>query len=132
MPDGPFVDRTITRVEDWDRLWEGSPPLAIVDPMVFRTADVYLRGRAGMPLPGLGIESDRVREVLEQNVGSLVGFFDALIMTDHLPIIDYGATFEDIQAHELVQSATSAIRSFFRCMSRVTLTGLQRTHQRTP
>ncbi|MFO0951429.1 MAG: hypothetical protein U0835_09825 [Isosphaeraceae bacterium] len=77
----------------------------IVDPMVFRAGEVFLRGRSGAAevflqnrpvggAPGAARHPDEVWEALSKNVGALVSFFDSIILCDQLPIIDYDATFE--------------------------------------
>jgi hypothetical protein len=101
---------------DWnkfptDRKELKGPPELIVDPMVFRTADVYLRGRkaAQQLLPDK--EPAEVWSALSANVGSLVAFFDALILSEQLPIIDYGYTFDSqigFEQHELYHRCNQA------------------------
>src|SRR5260370_30497421 len=78
----------------------------IVDPMVFRSGQLLLRGRSGVQQVSSGSNPDEVWEALSQNIGSLVAFFDALILNEHLPIIDYGPSFDpdlSSQAIDLVQ-----------------------------
>jgi hypothetical protein len=62
--------------------------------MIYRTAEVYLSGRKGAAYILAGKEPTDVWHALSSNVGSLVAFFDALILSKHLPIIDYGGTFD--------------------------------------
>src|SRR5207249_559492 len=92
-------DVVITQQADWQKFTTGrkgdqNPPDIIVDPMVFRSADIFLRGekRAQDALPGKTI--NEIWTALNENVGSLIAFFDALILYERLLIIDYGITFE--------------------------------------
>lgn len=86
-------DLVIESDADWTK-FQGGPPDLIVDPMVYRTADVYLRGRAGVEESIPGSDPDQVWYSLSDNIGSLASFFDALVLSERLPIIDYGVTFD--------------------------------------
>lgn len=95
---------------DW-RLFPNGLPELIVDPMVYRSADVYLRGRRGAEQLLPGKEPGKIWNALSANVGSLFAFFDALILSEHLPIIDYGITFDSqigFEQHELYNRCNQA------------------------
>jgi hypothetical protein len=64
----------------------------IVDPMIYRTADVFLGGKTGVEksLPNAG----EAWASIQRNIDSLALFFDNLILCKNLPIIDYGITFD--------------------------------------
>jgi hypothetical protein len=66
----------------------------IVDPMVFRSADVFLRGGQGATASLPEKDTDKLWAALSDNIGSVVAFFDALVLSEKLPIIDYGITFD--------------------------------------
>jgi hypothetical protein len=87
------VDITVEKATDWSRFSDEKLD-TIVDPMVFRSADVFLRGRKSAQETLPAEDSDKIWKALSANIGSLVAFFDALIMSEHLPIIDYGFTFD--------------------------------------
>lgn len=106
-------DLAITSNTDWDKFHNGRPDL-IVDPMIFRSADVYLRGRRGVEQMLPGKAQDEVWTALSANVGSLVAFFDALILSERLPIIDYGYTYDSqigFDQQELYQHCNNAAGS---------------------
>jgi hypothetical protein len=104
----PFNNPTglvITGEADWN-LFPKLKLDVIVDPMVFRSGQLLLRGRSGVQQVSSGSKPDEVWKALSQNIGSLAAFFDALILNEHLPIIDYGPSFDpdlSSQAIDLVQ-----------------------------
>jgi hypothetical protein len=59
----------------------------VIDPLVFRAADVFLRGA-----PDEGDE--QLWDAISQNVDALAVFIDQLMLNDRLPIFDYGVTWE--------------------------------------
>lgn len=71
---------------DWPRIKEAGLEV-VVDPMVFRSAEVFLRGRQAAP------HASQAWEALSKNIGSLCAFFDALILERRLPMYDYIMTF---------------------------------------
>jgi hypothetical protein len=106
-------DLIIEKETDWqDFANEKTGFDLIVDPMVYRSADVYLRGQRGSEgsLSGKS-ESAAVWQALLANVGSLSAFFDALILSERLPMIDYGMTFDSnvgFKQHNLYQKCNDA------------------------
>jgi hypothetical protein len=79
---------------EWKKL--GDLGDAIPDPMVIRTAELWLNGRSGCGAAGLG--EDSVWDAISRNVGALLTFFDAYIGRDSLPLIQYWETFAKPQA----------------------------------
>ena len=103
-------DIVICAASDWNSFHNG-PPELIIDPMIFRSADVYLRGRQGVEQTLPGKNPDEVWSALSANIGSLTTFFDALILAERLPIIDYGITFDSqigFEQHDLYQRCNQA------------------------
>jgi hypothetical protein len=71
---------------DWKTLrHEGL--LTVLDPLVFRTADAFMRGA-----PSEGDQA--IAEALEKNVDALAAFVDAVMLHDRLPLFDYGVSWE--------------------------------------
>lgn len=84
IADGNY-DAVIFDASEWNTRAPGVD--AIVDPMVFRVADVFLSGATGA-------DDDRhLWSALSQNITSLLAFFDILTYSRQLPLIDYGMTF---------------------------------------
>jgi hypothetical protein len=83
-----MLDLEISKPEHWGSFQKESN--AILGPMIFRTGDVFLRGRSKVPA-----EQQEFRwNAISQNIDSLFAFFDALILNDRLPLIDFGYTFD--------------------------------------
>jgi len=88
-------DLVVQNNEDWKRFTNFTPEGgldAVVDPMIYRTAEVFLRGRPGVSQT-LASE-DQVRKSIQRNLDSLMMFFDLIVLSRQLPIIDYGITFD--------------------------------------
>jgi hypothetical protein len=88
-------DLVIQQDIDWERFTHFTPASGldtVVDPMIYRTAEAFLRGRTGVAL-SFGSE-DEVRKSIQRNLDSLMTFFDLIILSKQLPIIDYGITFD--------------------------------------
>jgi hypothetical protein len=77
---------SVNDTPDWKVLRERGLT-AVVDPLVFRAADVFLRGA---PQEG----DAELWEALSKNVDALTVFIDQLMLNDRLPIFDYGVTWE--------------------------------------
>src|SRR5215208_3393432 len=86
-------DLVIASHDDW-RKFQDPAIDTIVDPMIFRAADLFLRGRRGVAQALPASDSDAVWGALDKNIDSLVAFFDAIVLSERLPIIDYGYTFD--------------------------------------
>jgi hypothetical protein len=89
------TDLVIESNTDWQRFTHFSPAGGldpVVDPMIYRTAEVFLLGGIGVS-QALGSVDD-VCKSIQRNLDSLMTFFDLLILSRQLPIIDYGLTFD--------------------------------------
>jgi hypothetical protein len=71
---------------DW-KLLRKERLLTLLDPMVFRAADAFLRGA-----PAEGDEP--IWEAFSKNIDAFAVFVDAVMLNDRLPIIDYQVTWE--------------------------------------
>jgi hypothetical protein len=90
-----YPDVTINTTEDWQSFTkpeEGVQMDVIVDPMIYRTADVFLRGKTGVSST-FG-STEQVQTAIKRNIDSLTTFFDSFVLSENLPIIDYGITFD--------------------------------------
>jgi hypothetical protein len=90
---------------DWEKIRQENLKV-VVDPMVFRTADVFLRGQNGVGRSGELKDPEIIWRAISSNIGSLCAFFDTLILEERLPMYDYGMTFPvDLQTgkHTLVE-----------------------------
>jgi len=65
----------------------------VVDPMVFRTADVFLRGLKGVTQSPELKHPETMWKAISNNIGSLCAFFDILVLEKRLPMYDYNITF---------------------------------------
>jgi hypothetical protein len=83
-------DLEIQQRSDWDQFGKEGLDL-IVDPMVYRSAELFLRGRRASESRG---NADQVWASIQRNIDSLTQFFEACILSEQLPIIDYGFTFD--------------------------------------
>lgn len=111
-------DLVIEKVQDWDRFTNPEKSVAldlIVDPMIYRTADVFMRGKSGVS-QSFG-NSDAVWQAINRNIDSLVIFFDNLILSENLPIIDYGSTFDKhvgFDEHPIIQKCNQTGKTLFQ------------------
>ena len=95
---------------DWEKIRQEKLEV-VVDPMVFRTADVFLRGAKGIARSQDLIHPGTMWSAISSNVGSLCTFFDTLILETRLPLYDYGSTFPaDIATgkHTLIEACNEA------------------------
>jgi hypothetical protein len=83
------ADLIVAKEADWVTFFEDQHLETIVDPMVYRTGQLFTEGAQSA-----GAQRDEIWQALSQNIGSLIAFFDALILNDQLPVIDYGFTFD--------------------------------------
>jgi hypothetical protein len=79
----------------------------VPDPMILRAGEIFLNGGGGTGNLG---DSLPVWDALEQNIGSIVEFFDMVATRDELPLIDYYETvprpmrpLEDLLEHRVCQ-----------------------------
>lgn len=69
----------------------------VLDPMVFRAGEIFLRGRSGRALgagPDVPLDEARAWDFLDKNLLALGFFLDALILNERLPLFNYGDTFD--------------------------------------
>jgi hypothetical protein len=90
---GINADIQIEKLDQWKQFRANNLD-TIVDPMVFRAADIFLRGRtnARETLP-IG-DAEKIWQALSTDLNSVQAFFDQLLLNDRLPLIDYGITFD--------------------------------------
>ena len=88
---------TVTTAGDWAEVRRRGL-LTVVDPMVYRTGEMFLRGRKAT---GSNDGARAVWSALSQNVDGLMLFFDELMLHDQLPIFDYSATVDDPPGMEM-------------------------------
>jgi hypothetical protein len=79
---------TLATAADWQRLRE-EQLTTVLDPMIFRTAELFLVGRSGVAQAG------ETWSMLSTNLAGLAAFFDAIVLHECLPIFDYGITFPE-------------------------------------
>jgi hypothetical protein len=82
-------DITIKTDVDWKKL-RAEKMNAILDPMIVRSADLWLRGRKGQT----DEKAPEVWAALDKNIDSLEAFFDAFILSERLPLVDYWTTYD--------------------------------------
>jgi hypothetical protein len=87
----------VTVPADWKMLRQ-KRLLTVLDPLVFRAADAFLRGAPAA-------DDELLWEAISQNVDALAVFVDAVMLQDQLPIFDYAATWEP----ELAESAATLV-----------------------
>ncbi|HLZ85119.1 MAG TPA: hypothetical protein VKQ54_16255 [Caulobacteraceae bacterium] len=63
----------------------------VPDPMILRAGEIFVNGSGG--IGGLEGDSFAIWKALEQNIASIVEFFDMVATRDELPLIDYYMTF---------------------------------------
>jgi len=63
--------------------------LPILDPLIYRSAEVFLEGKSRAPPDGPRIWDDG----LSKNLDSLSAFIDAIVFEEQLPVFDYEVTF---------------------------------------
>src|SRR5262245_7486713 len=96
---------TINTSEDWEKI-RNEKLNVVVDPMVFRAADVFLRGSNGLAQSQELKHPETMWGAIRSNIGSLCAFFDTLILEERLPMYDYGMSFPpdiDTGKHTLVE-----------------------------
>lgn len=94
--DPPHVE--LADDEDWRRLRADRGIRTVVDPMVFRTAELFFRGQSRAMGPDGDLDASAVWTAIESNLDSLVTFVDCVVLNDRLPMFDYGVTFPDYDA----------------------------------
>ncbi len=77
----------ITEPEDWATLKRLGADV-VLDPVVLRTAHLFLLGRSGTDKP------DEVWKAIESNIGTLATFVDSIILSEQVPVFNYGTTYD--------------------------------------
>lgn len=88
---------TVKTLEDWSALSTTGLD-TVVDPMVVRCGEFFLKGAAGVQ------DASAVWEFMSRNVDSLGMFFDAIILHDRIPVFNYADTWDmglDFEARTL-------------------------------
>ena len=96
MPQAENAPVRIDGSDDWHRLIERNLT-TVLDPMVYRAGEIFLRGRSGRALgnsPAIPLDETRAWDFLDKNLLALGFFFDAVILNERLPIFNYGDTFD--------------------------------------
>lgn len=96
MPKFGTAPIQVQQPEDWQVLIDAKLT-TVVDPMVYRTGEIFLRGRSGQELsatPNSPLNEKTAWEFLQENLLTLGFFFDALLLNDRLPIFNYGDSFD--------------------------------------
>lgn len=92
-------DISISSDTDWEQLFALKMD-SVVDPMILRAGDVFLRGRRGAMATLSNPDRAKILAALTGDIGSLTTFFDQLVLAECLPVIDYGVTFETTLNYE--------------------------------
>jgi hypothetical protein len=90
---GVKADLEIEAMEDW-RLFHEQHLDTIVDPMIFRAGDIFVRGRSRARDTLPAADDDAIWRAVAKDLTGLTAFFDQLVLSDRLPLIDYGITFD--------------------------------------
>jgi hypothetical protein len=77
---------TIQSQDDWLKIANISGP--VVDPMILRCGEIFLRGAHGAN------DAAAAWDLLTKNIHALGTFFDRLILDERIPVFDYADTFE--------------------------------------
>jgi hypothetical protein len=104
-------DIEVASTDDWAQLFRNRLDL-IVDPMILRAGDVFLRGRAGATATLSNRDPVAIWAALTSDIGSLISFFDQLVLTDALPVIDYGVTFDSALKYDTPWLCTQVNEAF--------------------
>jgi hypothetical protein len=85
--EGIAMTLRVTSSDQWQELSRSGLGV-VVDPMVVRCGEIFLKGQAG------NAEPDAAWSFLDKNVGALSLFFDMLVLEKSIPIFNYGDTFD--------------------------------------
>lgn len=78
---------TIAKHSDWTKLTDQGLR-TVIDPMVFRCGELFLKGAQGISDP------EQTWELLNKNIHALGMFCDSIITNKYLPVFNYGDTFD--------------------------------------
>src|ERR1700752_578334 len=79
---------TIKETSDWKKQLVAQGLNVVVDPMVFRSGELFLKGASGVENP------ESVWSLLTANLHSISTFFDCLVLNEKIPVFNYGDTFD--------------------------------------
>ena len=92
---------TIERESDWPAIAQLGGP--VVDPMIVRCGELFLRGSSGAKDPGAAWD------LLTRNVHAIGTFFDRLVLDEKIPVFNYADTFDmDQNFNDRTLSAVNA------------------------
>lgn len=77
----------ISNHKDWSKL-TGQGLKTVVDPMVFRSGELFLKGSKGVDHP------EQTFELLNKNIQAIGMFCDSMVLNEKLPVFNYGDTFD--------------------------------------
>jgi hypothetical protein len=83
---------TVQSAGDWSAIAALGGP--VLDPMIVRCGELFLRGAGGVAAPG------HAWDVLTRNIMAIGTFFDRLILEPQLPVFNYADTFDHGQNFE--------------------------------
>jgi len=78
----------IKETSDWKNQLVDNGLSIVVDPMVFRSGELFLKGASGAGTP------ESVWSLLSANLHAIGMFFDCLILNEKIPVFNYGDTFD--------------------------------------
>jgi hypothetical protein len=79
----------ITAPSDWSALRDAGADV-VVDPIVLRTAHLFLLGRKRAPR-----DPEQVWKAIETNIGALAAFVDEIVLRERrIPVFNYGSSFD--------------------------------------
>lgn len=79
---------TIHDTSDWKNQLAAKGLKTVVDPMVFRSGEFFLKGASGVQDP------ESIWGLLSANIQAIGMFFDCLVLNDKIPVFNYGDTFD--------------------------------------
>jgi hypothetical protein len=77
---------TVEKPDDWLAIAKLGGP--VVDPMILRCGEIFLRGAAG------AYDTGAAWDLMTRNIHALGTFFDRLILDDKIPVFNYAETFD--------------------------------------
>src|ERR1700691_5809707 len=77
---------TVSKPEDWLSIAALGGP--VVDPLILRCGDLFLRGAGGVA------DVNGAWDFLTRNIHALSAFFDRLVIEERIPVFDYADTFD--------------------------------------
>lgn len=92
---------TITTSNDWRSVAKLAGP--VVDPMILRCGELFLRGASGVSDPA------GAWDLMTKNIHAIGSFFDRVVLDEHLPVFNYADTFDIGQ--NLNQRTLSAVNA---------------------